>query len=116
MELTTAYANLALVELLEQLEPLGEGNPEPLFVFRNLKVQWVKRIGKDQTHLKVTFADENGRVIDAVGFGLADWCDWLKSHDRIDVLCKLEKNTYQNETKLQLQVIDFRIPEGDVRR
>lgn len=116
MELTTAYADLALVELLEQLEPLGEGNPEPLFVFRNLKVQWVKRIGKDQTHLKVTFADENGRVIDAVGFGLADWCDWLKSHDRIDVLCKLEKNTYQNETKLQLQVIDFRIPEGDVRR
>ena len=110
MELTTAYADLELVNLLEQLEPLGEGNPEPLFVFRNLKVQWAKRIGKDMTHLKIAFAGEDGRLIDAVGFGLAEWCDWLKTHDRIDVLCKLEKNTYHDETKLQMQVLDFRLP------
>lgn len=110
MELTTSYADLGLVHLLEQLEPLGEGNPEPLFVFRNLKVQWVKQIGKDLTHLKVTFAGDGGRLIDGVGFGLADWCDWLKAHDRIDVLCRLEKNTYRDETKLQLQIIDLKVP------
>lgn len=110
MELTTDYADLELVNLLEQLEPLGEGNPEPLFVFRNLKVQWTKRIGKDMTHLKIAFAGDDGRLIDAVGFGLAEWCDWLKTHDRIDVLCKLEKNTYHDETKLQMQVLDFRLP------
>ncbi len=111
MELTPAYADLALVDLLEQLEPLGEGNPEPLFVFRNLKVQWAKRIGKDGTHLKAAFSGPDGRLIDAVAFGQAEWCDWLKEHDQIDVLCSLEKNTYRDETKLQLHIIDFRIPE-----
>ena len=110
MELTTAYADLDLVEQLEQLEPLGEGNPEPLFVFRNLKVQHARRIGKDLSHLKVMFAGDGGRLIDGVGFGQAEWCDWFKDHDRVDVLCRLEKNTYRDETKLQMQIVDLREP------
>ena len=110
MELTAAYADLDLVEQLEQLEPLGEGNPEPLFVFRNLKVQHARRIGKDLSHLKVMFAGDGGRLIDGVGFGQAEWCDWFKDHDRVDVLCRLEKNTYRDETKLQMQIIDLREP------
>ena len=112
MELTPAYADLDLVEELKQLEPLGEGNPEPLFVFRNLKVMWAKKIGKDGSHLKVAFAGNEGRILDGVGFGQADWAEWLKDHDRVDVLCRLEKNTYHDETKLQLQIVDLRIPEN----
>ncbi len=112
MELTPAYADLDLVTQLEQLEPLGEGNPEPLFVFRNLKVLSAKKIGKDGTHLKVMFAGNGGRILDGVAFGLANWCDWLKDHDRVDVLCHLEKNTYHDETKLQLHIIDLRVPES----
>ena len=112
MELTPAYADLELVSLLEQLEPLGEGNPEPLFVFRNLKVQWAKRIGKDQNHLKVIFAGDGGRLIEGVAFGQAEWADWLKDHDRIDVLCRLDKNTYRDETKFQLQIIDLSVPKA----
>ncbi len=108
MELTSAYADLDLVALLSRLEPLGEGNPEPLFVFRNLKVQWSKRIGKDMSHLKVIFASDGGRLIDAIAYGQADWYDWFKDHDRVDVLCRLEKNTYRDETKLQMQIIDLR--------
>ena len=108
MELTSAYADLDLVALLSRLEPLGEGNPEPLFVFRNLKVQWSKRIGKDMSHLKVIFAGDGGRLIDAIAYGQADWYDWFKDHDRVDVLCRLEKNTYRDETKLQMQIIDLR--------
>ena len=111
MELSPAYADLDLVAMLEQLEPLGEGNPEPLFVFRNLKVQWAKRIGKDQNHLKLAFAGDGGRLIDGVAFGQAEWCDWLKDHPNVDVLCRLEKNTYRDETKLQLQIVDMQVPE-----
>lgn len=111
MELPIAYADLDLVDQLEQLEPLGEGNPEPLFVFRNLKVQHARRIGKDLNHLKLIFAGDGGRLIDGVAFGQAEWCDWFKDHDRVDVLSRLEKNTYRDETKLQLQITDLRIPE-----
>ena len=111
MELPIAYADLDLVDQLEQLEPLGEGNPEPLFVFRNLKVQHARRIGKDLNHLKLIFAGDGGRLIDGVAFGQAEWCDWFKDHDRVDILSHLEKNTYRDETKLQLQITDLRIPE-----
>lgn len=110
MELPTAYADLDLVDLLEKMEPLGEGNPEPLFVFRNLRVQWPKRIGKDGTHMKAVFSGPDGRQIDGVAFGQAEWCDWLKDHDCIDVLCTLGKNTYRDETKLQFRIIDFHVP------
>lgn len=108
MELSLAYADLDLVEMLEQLEPLGEGNPEPLFVFRDLKVMWAKKIGKDFSHLKAAFAGPDGKPVDGVAWGKAEWYDWLKENGSVDVLCRLEKNTYRDETKLQLQIVDFR--------
>ena len=111
MELPISYADLDLVAMLEQLEPLGEGNPEPLFVFRNLKVISARKIGKDSSHVKIAFAGDEGRIVDAVGYGQGEWAGFLKSGDRLDVLCRLEKNTWRDETKVQLQIMDLRFPD-----
>lgn len=111
MELPIDYVSLDLIDQLNRLEPLGEGNPEPMFVFRNLKVQSARKIGKDGTHLKLAFAAPDGRLIDGICFGQARWCDWLNKNPQVDVLCRLDKNTYRNETKPQLQIVDMKVPE-----
>jgi single-stranded-DNA-specific exonuclease len=37
--------------------PFGVGNPEPLFLFKNMTVQSAKKFGKQKNHLECTVSD-----------------------------------------------------------
>jgi len=50
-----------LVEWIEKLEPFGEGNPSPLFLWRNVKVSDFNRVGKDGKHCRLLL--EQGGLI-----------------------------------------------------
>jgi single-stranded-DNA-specific exonuclease len=90
----------------ELLEPLGNGNPAPLFVTRNVKVKHVKKIGQEQGHLKLLLAD-GSLNFSAVAWRFADSFDALKEANTIDILYAFEKNTYNGDTTLQLRIVDF---------
>ena len=51
-----------LLALLEFFEPFGHKNPRPLFKFENLLVKNVRKIGKDERHLKLILADKNSSI------------------------------------------------------
>ena len=55
MQLPLAYVTEELIEELELLEPFGKGNTKPLFAEKNLKVQNLRVIGKNQNVLKFRF-------------------------------------------------------------
>ena len=61
MQLPLAYVTEELIEELELLEPFGKGNTKPLFAEKNLKVQNLRVIGKNQNVLKFQVLDRNGR-------------------------------------------------------
>ena len=52
------------------LEPYGEANKMPLFVFKNLKINSIRALS-DGKHLKLTLKDEN-YMIDAIGFNMGE--------------------------------------------
>jgi single-stranded-DNA-specific exonuclease len=54
-ELPTWLISKELLEVLERLEPYGQGNPTPLFLTRNLKLTDVKVFGNGHRHLKLLF-------------------------------------------------------------
>jgi single-stranded-DNA-specific exonuclease len=69
---------------LKGFEPCGEGNPKPVLLSRNVEVQRTRRIGADQSHLKLTLRD--GPVSwQAVAFRQAD----SPIADRIDIVYSL---------------------------
>lgn len=68
--LSARGGNLELIELLERAGPYGAGNPEPVFVFPNHLVSFMKPVG--QGHLKVTLRAQDGSQIEGIAFRAAE--------------------------------------------
>jgi single-stranded-DNA-specific exonuclease len=95
----------SLLNDLEGLQPTGYGNPQPVFVSRNLKVGYPKTVGKDSAHLKMSVTD-GWITFDAIAFRQGHWLGKLPG--RIDVLYTFEKNEFNGRSYLQLNVRDIR--------
>lgn len=84
--------NKEMVESLKQLEPFGEGNRMPVFVFKNLKIDSIRALSEGK-HLKLTLKDNN-TMINAIGFNLGHLAEEYKIGDKIDVVGVLEINSF----------------------
>ncbi len=51
MEVVASDLSLDVVEWLSRLEPFGEGNPEPVFVMRNVALRDIRPLGAEGRHL-----------------------------------------------------------------
>ncbi len=108
MEIPLAELKPGLLQLLDLLQPTGYGNPEAVFVTRNVKVLNSRAVGADGKHLKLTVTD--GKVsFDAIGFRLGDLQPDLPA--RVDLIYTFETNEFNGRTTLQLNLKDVR-PSG----
>lgn len=94
-------------ELLEQLEPCGHGNPQPTLLFHRLRHRYAKT-SRDGAHLMFQVLDERHIPHRAVLFGAGARLKELQSASEIDVIARLERNTWQGSTRLELRLVDFR--------
>ena len=92
-------------EAIQKLQPYGQGNPEPLFVSRNLRVRDVRTVGKEKNHLRFK-VDENGLTLDAIAWRQGHWVSHMP--DLADIVYTLEMNDYMGESKIQLNVKDLK--------
>jgi single-stranded-DNA-specific exonuclease len=56
------------IDLINQLEPFGHGNPEPILESQNLQVIDVRRMGDSGQHLKLVLRDEDSKKMNFVAF------------------------------------------------
>ncbi|OQY46330.1 MAG: single-stranded-DNA-specific exonuclease RecJ [Anaerolineaceae bacterium 4572_78] len=96
-----------LVDEINGLNPFGHKNQSPLFLTRNLVVQDKRTVGKNNTHLKLRLFDGK-RSWDAIGFRLANHETALANPDKIDVVYSLEFNTWNDLTRIQLNLRDIK--------
>ncbi len=97
-----------LVKFLEQFQPFGYGNREPVFWFENLKVFGKPRlIGKDQKHLKFTVLTEFNLPVDVLGFNLASKIDIIAPNQLLDIAGSLNFNTWNGNRSLQIKLKDI---------
>lgn len=98
-----------MVLLMKMLGPFGPSNHHPVLVSHDLSVVGKPRtIGMGKKHLRFR-VKQNGRVMDAIGFGMAHFADQLNdSRDRLDLAYNLEENTFRGETSLQLRIRDIK--------
>jgi single-stranded-DNA-specific exonuclease len=94
-----------LLRDLNALQPTGVDNPPAIFASQGLKVLRSKKVGKDETHLKLAVTD--GRITyDAIAFRQGHWQDSMPP--MIDMVYTFEANEYNGYTSLQLNVRDLR--------
>ncbi|HSP97677.1 MAG TPA: single-stranded-DNA-specific exonuclease RecJ [Candidatus Dormibacteraeota bacterium] len=91
---------------LARLEPFGTGNPEPLFLTRNVRVRERRIVGEH--HLKLVL-EQGGRTIQAIGFGMSDLS--VAAGDQLDVLYGVMANEWNGNVSAELRIRDLR-PTG----
>ena len=94
-----------MVESLKELEPFGEENKTPLFLFRNLKIDSIRALTEGK-HLKLTLKD-NKNIVNAIGFNLGEYSNEYKIGDRIDVVGNLEINSFNGVENIQINIKDL---------
>ena len=109
LEVPLSELNFEVLKHLMFLEPTGYGNPEAVFVSRNIKVKSSRTVGSEGKHLKLTLEDERGASVDAIGFRLGHLKPDLPPY--IDVLYRFEANEFNGRRSLQLNLKDLK-PAG----
>ena len=98
---------------LELLEPCGTANPVPLLMLENATVQQITALsGGKHTRLSL-YAD--GRLFQALWFGMPTSALPVQTGDRVDVLFQLGINEYHGVESLQLILRDVRHSAAEER-
>ena len=104
-----------LLNSIITMKPFGEGNPEPLFLMKDIVVSNTKTVGTKGDHLKINLRliDKNGKInfVDGIGFGLGEF--EVKTNDKVDVVFSLEENIWNNKRSLQLKIKDIHYAENN---
>jgi single-stranded-DNA-specific exonuclease len=109
MEISLSQLSSEVLSHLEYLEPTGYGNPDAVFVSRDVKVKSFRTVGSEGKHLKVTFDDEVGGTLDSIGFRMGHLQSTLQQ--RVDVMYRFEANEFNGRKSLQLNLKDIK-PAG----
>ncbi len=100
-----------LMHDLDSLGPFGMSNPRPVFHASGVEIVDGPRTLKER-HLKMTFA-QDGRRFRAIAWRAAERADFLtRNRTCVNLAFSLEKNEYQGETYFELNVCDFKSPDG----
>ena len=108
LEIGFASLDLELLASLQKLEPFGNGNPEPVFVTKNVNVVDFRTVGKEGTHLKL-YLENGGKKISAIAFGMGKLALKLKEDVKVNIAYNIFANTWNGNTKLELRLKDLEI-------
>ena len=101
LEVSPEDVTLALLRDLKRMEPFGVGNPEPVFMMREMTLAQRRVVGGNHLKLKLS---GNGRAFDAIAFRMAERDFPVKA----DVAFTPEINVWNGTENLQLRIRDFR--------
>ena len=105
-EINDKDITLENVKSLDLLEPYGEANKMPLFLYRNLKIDSIRALSEGK-HIKLTLRDKN-TIINAIGFNMGYYTNEFLIGDKIDVVGHLEINKFNNVESVQINLSDIR--------
>ena len=96
---------------LRKLEPLGHGNPEPVFVARNTRLLTAPRVMKDR-HLRLELTQETGARAGSLGAMRAIGWDMafraaelgLREGSRIDLAYRIRENDHPDYGGIEVEI------------
>lgn len=95
-----------IVESLKEMEPFGEENKTPLFMFKNLKIDSIRALSEGK-HIKLTLKKDAGNIIGAIGFNMGSLVNDYRIGDKVDIVGTLEINAFNGEESLQIVLKDI---------
>lgn len=109
-------ANLGMVNIknwreIQKLEPFGFGNPKPVFLFEGVKIEKLKKFGKNGSgeHLEIIFSDQNNNKTMAISFfsDVNSFKNKLSEGLRADLLATFDLSRFRGREELRLRIEDI---------
>ena len=107
--LSAGAATSGLISRIESVGPYGAGNPQPVFVFANMRICYAERVSGG--HVRCAFEDNMGMRLSGIAFraneaGL-DEVLLLPNPPFVHVAGRLKLDTWNDRPKINLQVSDL---------
>jgi single-stranded-DNA-specific exonuclease len=109
-------ADLSIVTMknwreIEKMEPFGLGNPKPVFLFNGLKIEKIKKFGKNGSgeHLEITFSDANKHKAVAISFfsNVDSFKSKISEGLNVNLLATFDLSRFRGREELRLRVVDI---------
>ena len=97
--------------ILKQFQPFGPGNNNPIFVTENVyDAGSGRKVGAGGMHLKLDLIQESQpyHQIPAIAFNMADYYDYIREGNPIDICYAIVENYYRGNSSIQLRIRDMR--------
>jgi len=109
--LTAGAVNSGLIEQIEQVGPYGSNNPEPVFVFPDMRISFAQRLNGG--HVRCAFEDQAGIRVSGIAFraeenGIADVL-LAPNPPIVQIAGRLKQDTWNGRTKIDLQIADLMV-------
>jgi single-stranded-DNA-specific exonuclease len=109
--LPAAHLGWSLADQIARLAPFGPGHVEPVLAVTGLRVGAARRIGPDGRHLSLRML-RGAESFDAIAFGCPLERPLPEEGSRLDLVGTLERDTFQDQRRLRLRVIDYASADG----
>jgi single-stranded-DNA-specific exonuclease len=103
-EVSLGELSFDLLQQMDRFHPCGIQNPDPIFWSAQVRILQQKPMGKQQEHLRLTITDGKSEL-EVVAWR---WGAYAPLPEYVDIAFKLQENTYQGRSKLQLDLQGLR--------
>ena len=98
-----------LIRILKQFEPFGPLNMTPIFISKNVNdTGYPKKMGADESHLKLFVKQNDSDGIAAIGFGLGNKINLVADKKPFDAVYCLDENEWNGKVTIQLRLRDIK--------
>jgi single-stranded-DNA-specific exonuclease len=111
LKLSFGDVNLKNNTLLEKMEPFGLANPTPVFLFENVKIENIKKFGKNGSgeHLEITFSDSTRRGVVAISFfsNTESFNTKIEVGLSVNLIASFDLSRFRGRPELRLRIVDI---------
>jgi single-stranded-DNA-specific exonuclease len=109
-------SDLSLVSMknwreIEKMSPFGLGNPKPVFLFEGVKIDKIKKFGKNGSgeHLEIKFSDAKGNTATAISFfsGHDSFEIPIEEGQKVSLLATFDLSRFRGREELRLRIEDI---------
>lgn len=106
-EIKLSDITMGFYRLISQMEPFGPDNMRPVFITRKVTETGFSKILKEQ-HIRFV-VKQGDKIVNGIGFNMAEKFSLLQMNEPLDIVYTLDINEWNNETNIQLRVIDLKL-------
>jgi len=96
---------------IEKMSPFGFGNPKPIFLFEKVKIEKIKKFGKNGSgeHLEITFSDANKTKVKAISFfsSVDSFKNTLSEGLDVNLFATFDLSRFRGKEELRLRIEDI---------